>query len=398
MSDSFTETTSTGWFGRIGQSFKGIVTGIILFVVAFPLLFWNEGRAVKRYTDLKEGSAAVVDADPASVDPSLEGELVHLTGEAQSDEQLSDPQFGIAAVGIQLKRTAEMYQWKERKETKTEKQIGGSEKKVTTYSYDRVWSDRLIDSSDFHSRGRDSHQNPASMPVRSQTQQAKLVTVGAYKLSPELIEQVDHFEPVTPNEGATANVKRAFDRDVQLSGDTFYFGATPGSPQIGDVRVTFAVARPTTVSFIGQQTGDSFSAWTTSRGRTVEQRLEVGSISADELFAQMQAENALLTWVLRGVGWLLMFVGITLVLRPLSVIADVLPILGNIVGFGAAVVAFLLASSLSLIVIAVAWVAYRPLIGVPLLLLGLGAAAALWFRKSGGQLTGTRSDETPRPA
>jgi len=398
MADSFRETTSTGWFGRIGKSIKGIIFGVILFVVAFPVLFWNEGRAVKRYTDLQEGRAAVVETQPDRVDPSLDGELVHMTGEAQTDETLSDPQFGVSVEqGIQLRRSVEMYQWKEHKDTRKEKELGGSEKTVTTYDYRKVWSDDVIDSNKFHSKGRDTHQNPGAMPIQSQTQRAKLVTVGAYKLSPELIGQVDNFETIVPGEGAAEEVSAGVDKPVQVSGDAFYFGTSPGSPSIGDLRVTFSAARPTTVSFIAGQDGESFTAWTTSRGRTVEQRLEVGSMSADEMFSMMEAENALLTWILRGVGWAMMFFGITLVLKPLSVIADVLPILGDIVGFGSAIVAFLIATSLSLITISVAWVAYRPLIGVPLLLLGVGAIALLWFRKSGGKLSGTEVNE-PEPA
>ncbi len=53
--DSFTEVSSQGWFSRIGDSIKGILFGIFLFIAAFPLLWWNEGRSVERYNSLKEG-------------------------------------------------------------------------------------------------------------------------------------------------------------------------------------------------------------------------------------------------------------------------------------------------------------------------------------------------------
>ena len=42
--DNFTEVTNDSWFGRLGNAIKGVVFGLLLFVVAFPLLFWNEGR------------------------------------------------------------------------------------------------------------------------------------------------------------------------------------------------------------------------------------------------------------------------------------------------------------------------------------------------------------------
>ena len=40
-----TEVSVESWGSRLGGAFKGILVGIILFILAFPLLFWNEGRA-----------------------------------------------------------------------------------------------------------------------------------------------------------------------------------------------------------------------------------------------------------------------------------------------------------------------------------------------------------------
>ena len=44
MSDRFVTTTRTSWLGNIMNSFVGVLVGIILFVVAFPVLWFNEGR------------------------------------------------------------------------------------------------------------------------------------------------------------------------------------------------------------------------------------------------------------------------------------------------------------------------------------------------------------------
>lgn len=50
-----------------------------------------------------------------------------------------------------------------------------------------------------------------------------------------------------------------------------------------------------------------------------------------------------------------MMIGLNLILRPLSVVADVLPIAGTIVGAGVGVVAFLVAAPATLLTIAIAW-------------------------------------------
>ena len=88
--DSFTEVTHESWFSRIGGAIKGFLVGLLLFVVAFPLLFWNEGRAVKRYKTLKEGGGAVVSVTSESVDPDNAGKLIHTTGKADTDATLTD--------------------------------------------------------------------------------------------------------------------------------------------------------------------------------------------------------------------------------------------------------------------------------------------------------------------
>ena len=53
---------------------------------------------------------------------------------------------------------------------------------------------------------------------------------------------------------------------------------------------------------------------------------------------------------------------------PIAVLGSVLPPVGDLLRFGAALFAGTVAFALSLITIAVGWVAYRPLVGVPLVI------------------------------
>ena len=69
---SVSETSSQGWLSRLGGAIKGIFVGLIMVIAAFPLLFWNEGRAVKTAKSLDEGRGAVVTTDSARVDPAKE--------------------------------------------------------------------------------------------------------------------------------------------------------------------------------------------------------------------------------------------------------------------------------------------------------------------------------------
>ena len=64
-------------------------------MVAFPVLFWNEGRAVKRHKTLQEGAANVVSVDANTAAPENEGALVHLSGRSEVKTPITDERFGI---------------------------------------------------------------------------------------------------------------------------------------------------------------------------------------------------------------------------------------------------------------------------------------------------------------
>lgn len=371
MPDSYTEVTSKSWFGRIGESIKGMFAGILFMVIAVILLFWNEGRAIKTLSSLEEGEKAVIHVASDSVNPANEGKLIHLTGVATTEETLTDSQFPVSAKAIRLKREALMYQWKEKSNSSTKKKIGGGEETTTTYSYDKEWSETPIDSSAFkHPEG---HENPSSMPFHTEVLNAGAVTLGAFVLGEGLISKMDSFEPfpVRETEGNDS---------VQAYGGGFYSGKDPKSPQIGDVKVSFSIVKPGTVSLIAAQKGTGLEGYPTKAGRILE-LLEKGEVSAPLMFENAKRENSLLTWGLRLGGFILMLFGMLFLLKPLSTLTDIIPFFGSIVGFGTGLVAFMVSFSLSLAVIAVAWFVFRPLLSIGLLIVASGAFFFLYTRK-----------------
>ncbi len=379
MVDRVVEVTQKGCLSRLMESVKGVAVGVVLILVSIVLLFWNEGRAVTTAKTLKEGAAAVITVASAAADPAQDGRLVHTTGIASTTETLTDPQFGVARVALRLRRDAEMFQWKEESRTETRKKLGGGEEQVTTYDYKQTWSSTLIPSSDFKEPA--GHQNPAAMPYASQAWTAARATLGGFTLGAELVEQIDAFRDVaiddtdqarmTGNLGAQSNARR------QPNG--FYIGADPASPRVGDVRVTFRAVEPLEVSVIGRQSGSTFAAYQTEAGGEILM-IEAGNKTSAQMFTAAEKQNTILTWVLRGAGLLLAFIGFSLVFAPLSVAADVVPLVGSIVGLGTGLAAFLLALPLSLAVIAVAWIVFRPVLGVTLLVLALGViGGGIWM-------------------
>ncbi len=364
--DSYTEVTTDSWFSRLGNAIKGIVIGLIILVIGFPLLFWNEGRAVETYKALKEGAGLVITVPADKVDPKNEGKLVHLTGLATTEETLTDSDFGIFANAIKLKRQAKMYQWKENKKSETEKNVGGSTTTRTTYTYEKVWSDSLIKSGDFKKPG---HGNPGEMAYPSKQFTANKVTLGAFQLSGGLIGQIGGGETLAM-EGSKP-VPERLQGKARWNGNTLYIGRNPNSPEIGDTRVEFQVVKPQTVSVIAKQSQSNLESYRTSGGKGIE-RLEAGTHSAEAMFTHAKQENTIITWILRVVGFLCFFIGIAMILKPLSVVLDVLPFLGNVAEAGIGLVAFVVALGLTLVTVAIAWFVYRPLLAVVLIVAAVG--------------------------
>lgn len=374
--DQVAEVTRTSWFGRIGNAFKGIVIGMVFICIAVVLLWWNEGRSVKRHRDLQDGRASVVSVQNDSVDPANESALVHVSGRVESISILSDPSFGVSANAIHLRRQVEMYQWTEDSKTTTRDKIGGGRESKTVYTYSRNWSSSVENSSDF--REPTGHQNPNSFPYESRSWTADDVTLGAFNLSPDIVAQVTDFQPFTVS--TTSNLAESVGTNVSIHNEGLYIGANPAAPQVGDLRVHFLVTAPGTFSIVARQLGSELSLFKNSKGRQLS-LVTSGAATADEMFTAAEKQNSLVTWLIRGGGLLLMIIGWNLVFGPLAAIAYVLPILGRMVGAGTGLIAFLLSLSCSLVVIAIAWIAFRPLLGIGLLVLATGALISMFRLK-----------------
>jgi tetratricopeptide (TPR) repeat protein len=91
------------------------------------------------------------------------------------------------------------------------------------------------------------------------------------------------------------------------------------------------------------------------------------------------------TWIIRAGGFILMLIGVAMILKPLSVVADVIPFLGNIVGAGTGILSLLITAPFALLTIAVAWLRYRPLIGIAFLILTMVIAGVIFVLSKRGK-------------
>ena len=358
MPDLITETVRTSWFSRLGSAIGGIFVGIVFVLAAGVLTFWNEGRAVQTAKSLAEGAGQVQSVAADRPDPAMEGRLVHVSAPVRAGGVPVDAELGVTAPPgtLRLLRQVEMYQWREERQTETRTQMGGATETVTTYRYTRGWAEGRNDSSRF--RQPQGHENPQPRHAdRDWT--APDIRLGGFRITEDQAGDVPAREELVPPYGPA-----------------LFLGADAGAPRVGDLRITWRIARPEALSVVAAQRGDGFAGFPTLAGDQIY-LLVPGAVPAAEMFAQAEAANATMTWLLRGGLVLLMLVGFGLVLKPLKVLADVLPPVGAVVGFGTGLVALLLTLVLAPSVIALAWLFYRPLVALAVLAAGVGAAVAI---------------------
>ena len=484
--DSFTETTITNesWGSRMKDSFGSVCCGITLFLASWVVLFWNEGRAVKRQKDLDEGIKAVIDIDNdpllfskesgalADIFTKYDDKLVYvngmtrLTNNDSDDNQLFDELFNLNVTAdgsngitytsqidqqtyvkdvFRYTRNVEMYQWIQNEETKTrkEKTSNGGTRTITetTYSYYRDWSSTLIDSTQFK-KPSENRTNPTRMLVTEDFQRVNYddITLDLiFDLSADITSQIywetswnnipnlnintitnnirselggvttmpstttpDGTSSSTTNLGTneTSSTSSSTSNNVAtditvsspdiLNGRTIsiensnsmiYIGNSTSSPVVGDTRITFSTLVADDISLVAllmkdndndqtgsDQTGGTLEPYITKGGRDLL-LFSRGIVTSDELFETAYAANTTTTWILRFVGWLMMFIGISSVFMPLVVFVDIIPLIGDVMEAGlenfiVPMISCCISCPCTLLVISIGWIFYRPVFAI----------------------------------
>jgi hypothetical protein len=375
----YRETTSTSWFGRLRNALTGILAGLVLAVIAIGLLFWNEGRAIKTYRALVEGAGSIISVDNSKIDPANEGKLIHIAGDFKPNGAPQDATLGMSAEGaVRLLRNVEMYQWVEKSKSETKTKVGGGEETVTTYQYVKEWSEKHIDSSKF--KVSEGHLNPP-MPIESERFTVADGNLGAFVFTGDQFSFLGNNKQIVLTDADAQRIKDQMgtSKSAKIDQGRVFLGADPLSPWVGDLRITFASAALPQMSAAGAQRGNHLADYVASNGETIF-LVDEGIKSAAQMFDDAQATNTVMTWVLRVVGLLAMFIGFKLVFRIFGVAGDVIPMIGDIVRFGTTLISLVLTALVGSLTIGIAWLWYRPLIGIAVLAVGFIIAGFFWYR------------------
>ena len=349
----YTTTSRNSYGSRVGWALKWLIFWPILILIAIGLLWWNEWRAVQRTQDLNTTQQSLVTLDTPIYNSENDGKLIHTRGELTGWE-VRDSLFSLALDGILLERVVEMYQWEETRREERRDNLWGSETVTVTYDYNKVWSERPINSSNFNQAG--TYINP-SMPKRSQDFLSSDIRLWDFQLSDSLKNTLTATTELSPSE---ENMIEWYN----LKWEYLYKWEDINNPQIGDIRVSFRyLPSPTEISILAAQSSgvllDDYKAKNSSVSRIM-----YGNHSSETMFDVLRSENTLLTWALRWLWFILLLAGFSAFFSIIPILAAVVPIFKALLGFWVGLISFVLALIVWLTVIIIAWIFVRPVIAI----------------------------------
>jgi len=311
MPDVFSETTHTSYGGKISGSIKGVLIGLILFVVSFGVLYWNEGRV--NLAPYAKKSIPVDATQTATVNAQT---LVALSGQLTSSTNLGDT-YVKQGKYLALQRNVEIFAWTQETQSDKKKNLGGSEDTTTTYTYKKEWVKSPAESSKF--KISDGHLN-VPKTINDELLRNENAAIGKYTFNPGMITLPD-FQKL-PLTGSLVNA------NGKLVNDYLYFGkGTITEPQIGDQRISYNyLPLNQNVTAFGTISGSTLSSY--RAGKVTLFHLFYGT--KDDGITALQQDYTMKLWGFRLLGFLFMLFGLNMIMSPIGALMDVIPLLGSV--------------------------------------------------------------------
>lgn len=330
-----------------------IFAGIVCLLLATILLFYNESRAVDTRKVIGVAEDEMIEISPNVIDQNNEGKLVVTSGQINLiNDMVFDSEFNVSVKSAKMNRVVEMYQWSE------DCNDDSNGKEVCTYT--KKWSSSIIDDSKFES----GHNNPDTMPYKSENFIMSNVKLGEFKLNDKLLNQLSTNEKYNDlNEDVARN------KNMYVVNGYYATYSVEETPEVGDVRISFVYNNATDISVMGVQNNNSFIEFSIEKNDYTILELKEKILSGKEFIKELHHENNTLTWVFRIVGTILMIAGIASILSIMKYLSSYIPFLGKFVMKAIWLVSVLIGFALSLLIIAISWFAVRPVLSIILLLI-----------------------------
>mmetsp|Transcript_61206 Transcript_61206/g.148054 ORF Transcript_61206/g.148054 Transcript_61206/m.148054 type:complete len:528 (+) Transcript_61206:150-1733(+) len=411
----------------VKSGLSSIIFGILIFLLAIPIQWFNEERSVRMDTLISRGLEECVSVDCMNTNGANRGKLVHVQGRAVGAVPVVDPQFQDALVKhcLKLQSTVEVFEWIQTSKTITE----GKEKR-TQPRFHTEWTTMHHDSMRFRKPILENPSLPNSLCLGTFTTTCKRVELGAFVLTDDMVNSFHKFEPAM----------RRLPSTITAHGHTFFANAKDGyyymrpsasvlnpaprlfqDHQVGDVRVHFMCVPDCDATVVAVQCKrdgvESFLPYRTiprvqEREKLIEQgegplkdmRREIacctGGVAtccccpcntiacccgaevvteeiffvSDQLdprekpFQWVVRRNPCRVWNFRLVGWGIMLLGTAMILGPFSGLLRESPALRTYGGAATIILALIITFSCAALIMAAVYTCYRPITAMKWLL------------------------------
>lgn len=322
-----------------------VIIGFVLFIISFVTLFCNEQNYVNSIKKANFAEQNAIELKSNYISPANDGKLVQLANSVYSNQILAD---GILTIpkAIALIRTTEMYQWEEY----TTNNDG--------YQYRKNWNSFLINSDNFE---KIEHKNPKKFKYEPKNIYAKNIGFGKFYLSENIVKKINQINKIQ-NLPYNSNFKTY---------NGFYFtGKDFDNPQIGDQKLFYSyIPSGIKLSIIAKQSGNHLEPMPSKVGDIAI--VSNGTKNLTEMLKEYRNANSSNTWGIRGIGLILMFIGLNLIIQPIVNFTGKIPILGEITQFAALFTTIIISIALTAITISLGWLTYRPEISIPIIIIAI---------------------------
>ncbi len=399
MTDTYTEVRKEGYLSRIWNALSWVVVWILLFIFSFFVLYWNEWKV---NLAIVAKTATDVTSETQNLD-ELQGKLVSTFGTLKAKDWLSDA-YLKAWNYISIRRNVEVYAWVETTKEEREKHLWGSETTTTNYHYNKKWVSSAPDSSNFkypewHKNIKKSIEDKTLVAENLQIENFNLdekislpwlsklnLTDENVILSSWLVRQGNYlFKPYNVYKKDSLKTQEEYMDDyiygVKEEKKQEKVAYDLNNPKIWDIRISYEVlenpVKNTTV-FWKLENKNTINTFVWPKGSELY-RAFVGN--KEEAIKTLQTEHKILTWWLRILWFLMMWIGLVSILNPLTVVLDVIPFLGNLWSWAIKTLSFVVALVLSLVTIIISMIIHNIWALIIVIILFLAFIVYLWKKK-----------------
>ncbi len=303
----------------------GILGGALLFLCAFPVLYFNEAQ---------ENLSKVAEQAIAYSIDETSSYLGYTVGTFEATNKANDPLLTREFVAVS--RTVEMYGYIETQSTTTTNS-GNTQSTLNSeirYTYSKAWLTNPGKTTSWRGRTSDF---PRDLPINYNTW---IVNLPQPQTSTSTGLSINNI----PVDGTNLDLSASNDLSVtqdMIANNSYtvvlndlYFTNQErfdlSTPLIGDVRISFTVIEFDDQGLLlGNIDNNQFSAFTTDGGN-IMYRFFNGESTIENVVSQLQTEYQLTIWIFRVVGFLMLFVGLLLSFKPISTLFNFIPIFGSV--------------------------------------------------------------------